>query len=289
MSTEHCDDVIGRISQAMADDAVIDWDREHRSHPELGVRLARLQAVDSITSSHRALVEQTLSDARYKPIVIGGAPASKPDDLSTTRRWWQAVAAVAILAVAVAGYQIWNVMSVDALAIDTGLFVRVGDDARQMNHGAHVAAEDKVFLELSTNRDTYVYIFNVNGAGDCARLFPVPDSPVSNPLVRGEHRLPPISSWRVGPPLGDEAFLVVASVEPQHALEAALARVPWYGPTPPEAKTAIADSLRGLGPEIVGEAAVSTPNDLVELVSELDTGSKLATWAIVVKNLPETP
>jgi len=141
------------------------------------------------------------------------------------RRWWPAVAAAAVATAGIA--IVWSLTHPAAAAWQTELAFHRGNTA--IVDGATIALGDRLTLAFHSNRDAYVYVFDDDGSGQAAVLFPLPDVAPANPLAGGsEHQLPgrhglQALSWQVSSDSMRDSFVVVASDQPQPQLENAIA------------------------------------------------------------------
>ena len=98
-----------------------------------------------------------------------------------------------------------------------------------LNDGAAIALGDKLSLAFHSNHTAYVYVFNDDGSGEAAVLFPLPNVEPANPLdANADYQLPgkrgaQALSWQVNSNAEREQFVVIASDQPQPKLDAAIA------------------------------------------------------------------
>lgn len=91
--------------------------------------------------------------------------------------------------------------------------------------GSTIALGDRLVLELRSDRPAWVYVFDDDGGGEAAVLFPLADMPAANPLAAGVvHRLPAGAdgaalSWLVSRSAARDVFIVLAADAPQPAIE----------------------------------------------------------------------
>ena len=141
------------------------------------------------------------------------------------RRWWPMIAAAAIAVVAIAAT--WALTHPARPAWETELAFRRGTVS--IADGATIALGDRLTLSFHSNRDAYVYVFDDDGSGQAAVLFPLLDVTPTNPLAGGsEHQLPgrhglQALSWQVSSDSMRDSFVVVVSDQPQPKLENAIA------------------------------------------------------------------
>jgi hypothetical protein len=149
-----------------------------------------------------------------------------------TRPGWRALAAVlAVAALAVFGAVLatsyWR--TAPAWQAEAG-FYRV--DARgslALSDGATVAIGDRLALQFRSSLPAYVYVFDDDGSGQTAVLFPLAGLKPDNPLAANvEHRLPGATdamamTWQISSSAAREQFIVVAADAPQPQLERRIA------------------------------------------------------------------
>jgi hypothetical protein len=144
---------------------------------------------------------------------------------------WRVLAAVvaAALTVVAAVFALAYYRAAPAWQADA-TFYRV--DARgsvALNDGATVALGDRLALRFRSSKPAYVYIFDDDGSGQTAVLFPLAGLKQSNPLGANiDHRLPGAAdaaamTWQISSQAAREEFIVVAADEPQPQLERRIA------------------------------------------------------------------
>ena len=98
-----------------------------------------------------------------------------------------------------------------------------------LNDGTSLALGDKLMLKFESNQPAYVYVFNDDGSGQAAVLFPLAGLAAANPLsANTAYQLPGKSgatnlSWQVSSGAAREEFIVLAADTPQPELERAIA------------------------------------------------------------------
>jgi len=98
-----------------------------------------------------------------------------------------------------------------------------------LNDGTSLALGDKLMLKFESNQPAYVYVFNDDGSGQAAVLFPLAGLDAANPLsANTAYQLPGKSgatnlSWQVSSGAAREEFIVLAADTPQPELEHAIA------------------------------------------------------------------
>ncbi len=99
-----------------------------------------------------------------------------------------------------------------------------------LNDGARLILGDKLMLKFESNQAAYVYVFNDDGSGQAAVLFPLAGLAAGNPLsANTAYQLPGKSgatnlSWQVSSGAAREEFIVLAADTPQPELEHAIAQ-----------------------------------------------------------------
>lgn len=99
-----------------------------------------------------------------------------------------------------------------------------------LNDGTSLMLGDKLMLKFESNQPAYVYVFNDDGSGQAAVLFPLVGLAASNPLsANTAYQLPGKSgatnlSWQVSSGATREEFIVLAADTPQPELERAIAK-----------------------------------------------------------------
>ena len=109
-------------------------------------------------------------------------------------------------------------------------FYRVeGRTSTALADGASIKVGDRLSLTFRNSVPTYVYVFDDDGSGDAAVLFPLPGIQPANPLAANtSYQLPGKSatqpmSWQVSSNAEREQFIVVAADAAQPQLEQAIA------------------------------------------------------------------
>jgi hypothetical protein len=156
---------------------------------------------------------------------------SPPQAASKSRVTSFALAALVCLAVLglVLGLGRWRGAQVPAWQADA-VFYRV--DARgsaALTDGATIAVGDRLALKFRSDRPAYVYIFDDDGSGEAAVLFPLDGIDPVNPLAANTaYQLPGKSdatalTWQVSSQAEREEFVVLAADQPQPELERTVA------------------------------------------------------------------
>jgi eukaryotic-like serine/threonine-protein kinase len=184
---------------------------------------------------------------------------------------WRQILAVLALAVfavagAVLGLSYWR--GAPAWQAEAA-FYRI--DARgsiALNDGATVAMGDRLALQFRSSQPAYVYIFDDDGSGQTAVLFPLAGLKPDNPLAANiEHRLPGATdatalTWQISSSAAREQFIVIAADAPQPQLERRIAAWQHAG---------IAGTTRGALALAADTNATALDNaDLRQVLAELD-------------------
>ena len=135
-------------------------------------------------------------------------------------------------AIAVAAIAGWFALRPAANPLNlNAAFYREGQQGReQLVDGAPIELGDRLRLELSSNRSTWLYVLNDDGSAEPTVLFPLPGVTPANPLQQGTRwQLPGKDgitglSWQVDAEAARETFIVVASATPLPALERSIAQ-----------------------------------------------------------------
>lgn len=181
-------------------------------------------------------IERALdNDPQRRPAsVLAFAAALAPTALPTHRmRNWSFVAiTAAVIAAVVFGLVRWRAVPVVTWNAAAG-FQRVDTldtlGVTALADGVALAFGDRLMLKFESNRPAYVYVFNDDGSGQAAVLFPLPGLDPGNPLAANNaHQLPGKSgltqlSWQVNSSAAREEFVVLAADAPQPELERAIA------------------------------------------------------------------
>jgi len=160
-------------------------------------------------------------------LAFAAALAPKPARSAVTKSWI-AMGVVATIAAVLAGVFAWRAGSATWQA--QAEFQRVGPlGAVALADGTAIAMGDRLVLQFHRNKPAFVYIFDDDGSGSTAVLFPLPGIEPTNPLGAGAaYRLPGRRdggslAWTVSSHAEREEFVVVAATAPQPELEQAIA------------------------------------------------------------------
>jgi hypothetical protein len=191
----------------------------------------------------------------------------------TPSGWRGIFAALAITAFAVAGAMLGlNYWRAAPAWQAEATFYRI--DTRgsiALNDGATVAIGDRLALQFRSSQPAYVYIFDDDGSGQTAVLFPLAGLKPENPLAANtEHRLPGATdvtalTWQISSSAAREQFIVIAADAPQPQLERRIAAWQHAG---------IAGVARGALELAADTNATALDNaDLHQVLAELDRNS----------------
>jgi tRNA A-37 threonylcarbamoyl transferase component Bud32 len=145
--------------------------------------------------------------------------------------------------------------------------------------GARVQPGDQLFLEVTPERSSYLYVLNQDLFGDLFVLFPLEDVTPANPLEPGRlYRLPGTRDgvaldWRVTSAGGTESFLFVISEQRLPELEQELASIEMasVGNLPQAGAGGDGLVLRGVGGLASARGAASTDDHLERLARWLES------------------
>jgi hypothetical protein len=127
---------------------------------------------------------------------------------------------LALLACSAGGVALWQQRS-PALANVEASLQRLGESAPQtLIDGSSVSMGDRLALSLNTSQPLWVYVFDDDGSGTAALLFPL-DAQVANPVQPGQEVWLPGRglSWQVDRSAAMDEFLVVAAPRPLLKIE----------------------------------------------------------------------
>jgi tRNA A-37 threonylcarbamoyl transferase component Bud32 len=160
-------------------------------------------------------------------LALAAALTAKPARPSVTKSWI-AMGAVAAIGVVLAGVLAWRSGNFAWQA--QAEFQRVGPlGAVTLADGTAIAMGDRLVLQFHSNKPAFVYIFDDDGSGSTAVLFPLPGIEPANPLAAAtSYRLPGRKdggslAWTVSSHAEREEFVVVAATAAQPELEQAIA------------------------------------------------------------------
>lgn len=169
---------------------------------------------------------------------------------------------------------------------DIHLFVHRPDGEMRLSNGGEVRLGDRLSLEVTTDKQATLYVFNEDKAGDLYLLFPLPGVDLKNPLPAGTHGLP---GRRGGARLfwtvtshggGEERILIIASRAPVADVEKFIKRarvasestnLSWPRLTI-ESRQAVLRGIGGLAPESNAGAATAAPRRRASSVDSLVSG-----------------
>ncbi len=162
--------------------------------------------------------------ARRHASALAFATALAPTAPRAASAWrGYALAATALLAFAALAAAFWRS---PATSWQTDVSFHRGGTA--LADGASIALGDRLSLTFRSNHAAYVYVFDDDGSGEAAVLFPLSDVTPANPLAaNAEYQLPgkrgaQALSWQVSSSAQREQFIVIASDQPRPELDAAI-------------------------------------------------------------------
>ncbi len=142
---------------------------------------------------------------------------------------WRVVALAAGLAALVAAGVGLGVRREPAWQTELAFYRAEAHGSSALADGAAIRLGDRLSLALRSSRPVWVYIFDDDGSGDAAVLFPLAGLEPNNPLAADRaYRLPGASTsgaltWQVSRAAAREQFIVIAADRAQPALERAVA------------------------------------------------------------------
>ena len=147
---------------------------------------------------------------------------------------WHALAAAAALTTVAAlgvafGFSYWRAAPAPEWQADAGFYRMDGRGSAALTDGVAIALGDRLALKFHSNRPAYVYIFDDDGFGQAAVLFPLAGIEPANPLAANTaYQLPGRSdsatlTWQISSKAEREEFVVLAADQPQPELERAVA------------------------------------------------------------------
>jgi hypothetical protein len=146
----------------------------------------------------------------------------------TTSIVFAVLAAVVALGL-VLGFSRWRGAQAPAWQADAAFYRIDARGGTALSDGATIALGERLALKFRSDRSAYVYIFDDDGSGQAAVLFPLVGIEPANPLAADtDYQLPGKSgtstfTWQVSSHAEREEFVVLASDVPQPQLELAVA------------------------------------------------------------------
>lgn len=175
---------------------------------------------------------------------------------------WLAALALAALAALATFVAIASWPSAAKLELDARLFVARDGAVHELGSGDAVRVGDRLFLEVRCSRKSHVYVLNEDASGEMFAMFPAPGYEPRNPLGPGAtHRLPGRfeggnHDWVVtSSGGGGETILVLASIEPEEAVESVWRGVPAVRPESAPPMRSLDASARALLFRGIGKTA----------------------------------
>jgi hypothetical protein len=240
--------------------------------------------------------------------IAGATEMPASERIAATRRsrlrcWFMRAAWVAGSAAAVAAalilLQQFRSMS-GPFTVDAALFRLKPGAEERLEPGGRVVPGDRLFLEVQSPQDTYMYVLNADEMGELFVLFPA-GLDLTNPLPSGVRvRLPgrvggQQMTWEVTSAGGKEKFLVIASRRPLQELERDIAQLPRaeqgrqvaYAQVSPES-IQVLRGVGGLAPAPSSAAGSGASDRLSDVARSLSTAaareSGIWTWEIQLEN-----
>lgn len=213
-----------------------------------------------------ALAPRAAGGSRSKSMTIGLGLAAVVVLLATTFALWRGIAAPA-----------WE---------STAAFYRVGNNrAVALIDGSLIGLGDHLALKFSSNRDTYVYVFDDDGSAQAAVQFPVPNVEPANPLrANAQYELPGrmnghALTWEITSAAESEHFIVIAADRAQPALDRAIAS--WHH----AGETGVTRGALGLAatPDESQPASAELRAELDKLASDTD---HIRRWNFIFPHVP---
>jgi len=217
--------------------------------PDIPGMLARLHAGErprlrdlcpQVPARFAALIDRALSlDPARRP-ASAHAFAQALADLADPPRRINGFTALALglglAACAAGGLALWQQRSAGLANVEASL-QRMGSGATEaLSNGSAVGVGDRLALRLSTTQPLWVYVFDDDGTGTAALLFPL-DAKATNPVLPGHEVWLPGNglSWQVDRAAEMEEFLVLVSSHPLPKIEQFVAD--WARPHAPAGVT----------------------------------------------------
>ncbi len=139
-----------------------------------------------------------------------------------------AMVCLAVLGLAL-GFGRWRDAQMPAWQADAAFYRIDARGSAALTDGAVIAVGDRLALKFRSDRPAYVYIFDDDGSGEAAVLFPLDGIDPVNPLAANTaYQLPGESdatalTWQVSSQAEREEFVVLAADQPQPELERTVA------------------------------------------------------------------
>lgn len=193
-----------------------------RLHEAKRPRLREL--APQVPSRLAALIERALALDPAKRPASAVAFAQALAQLAAPRGWATRFGALALglafTACVLGAFALWRSSGAPLTNVDASLQrLRTGANEALVS-GSPVALGDRLALRLSSSQALWVYVFDDDGSGSTAVLFPL-DAAHANPVAASEERWLPGAglSWQIDRASAQEEFLVLASPRPLTAIE----------------------------------------------------------------------
>lgn len=196
---------------------------------------ARLDTMRSgLPKSLVRAIEQALSadPAKRHASALAFASALSLVDAKPLAGWrgYALAAAAAGMVLTAIAASLWNGgAGVPAWQTELSFYRMDGLGATALTDGSPLAIGDRLALSFRSSRPAFVYIFDDDGSGDAAVLFPLRGIEPANPLAaETRYQLPGKNAaqaltWQVSSAATREQFVVIAADSAQTELEAAIA------------------------------------------------------------------
>lgn len=172
-----------------------------------------------------------IDPGKRHPTALAFAAALAPAPARAPAGWHALAIAAALAALTalgtMAGLGWWRAAA--AWQADAAFYRVDAHGSVALSDGTPVALGDRLALQFRSSKPAYVYIFDDDGSGQSAVLFPLAGLKPENPLAANvEHRLPGASAsaaltWQISSGAAREEFIVVAADSPQPQLEQQIA------------------------------------------------------------------
>ncbi|MFN0205575.1 MAG: serine/threonine-protein kinase [Planctomycetota bacterium] len=183
------------------------------------------------------------------------------------------------------------------------LFVKRGGSDVRLQSGSEVRIGERVYLDVTVDRDVSFYVFNESRSGELFLLFPIPGIDMKNPVAAGTHRIPgsrdgKAKYWTVtSDGGGEERIFAVATRRPIAEIDKLVKRSRaasestemMYPKVAGTAREALMRGIGGLGEDDDSEPVYTNRRGrLHQLSDELDRGAaeSKTVWKrlIILKN-----
>ncbi len=123
-----------------------------------------------------------------------------------------------------------------SLAVEASLQRLLPRGTETLVDGSQIAVGDRLVLRVASERDLWIYVFDDDGSGRAAQLFPLREGGPTNPVTAAaERQLPGVGlSWQIDRKAVQDEFLVLASEQSLPEVEQLVAdweKAQWLGPS----------------------------------------------------------